>query len=60
MAARASVRVTPDHDNGSFDIRLAAVGGLEIANTRYTVAQLNTAALDELAKLIVGQPSRFM
>lgn len=60
MAARASVRVTPDHDNGSFDIRLAAVGGLEIATTRYTVAQLNTAALDELAKLIVGQTSRFI
>ncbi|WP_439112866.1 hypothetical protein [Hydrogenophaga sp.] len=60
MAARASVRVMPNHDSGNFDIRLAAVGGLEIANTRYTVAQLNTAALDELAKLIVGQASRFL
>lgn len=59
MAARASVRVTPDHDHGSFDVRLAAVGGLEIASARYAVAQLNTAALDELAKLIVGQPSSF-
>ena len=60
LTARASVRMTPDHDNGSFDVRLAAVGGLDIVSTRYTVAQLNTAALDELAKLIVGQPSRFI
>jgi hypothetical protein len=54
------VRITPDHDKGGFDVRLAAVGGLEIVSTRYTVAQFNTAALDELAKLIVGQPSRFL
>lgn len=60
MAARASVRVTPNHDNGSFEVRLAAVGGLEIASTQYTLAQLNSTALDELAKLIVGQPSRFL
>jgi hypothetical protein len=60
MAARASVRITPDHDKGGFEVRLAAVGGLEIVSTRYTVAQFNTAALDELAKLIVGQPSRFL
>ena len=60
LTARASVRMTPDHDNGSFDVRLDAVGGLDIVSTRYTVAQLNTAALDELAKLIVGQPSRFI
>lgn len=60
MAARASVRVTPDHDKASFEVRLAAVGGLEIASTRYSAAQLNTAALDELAKLIVGQHSRFL
>lgn len=60
LAARASVRVTPDHDAGSFDIRLAAVGGLEVASTRYTVTQLTSGALDELAKLVVGQPSRFL
>ena len=60
MAARASVRVTPNHEKGSFDVRLAAVGGLEIASTQYSIAQLNSSALDELAKLIVGQPSRFL
>ena len=60
MAARASVRVTPNHENGSFDVRLAAVGGLEIVNAQYTLALLNSTALDELAKLIVGQPSRFL
>jgi len=60
MAARASVRVTPNHENGSFDVRLAAVGGLEITSTEHTLAQLSSTALDELAKLIVGQPSRFL
>lgn len=60
MAARASVRITPQHDEARFDIRLAAVGGLEVVSTRYSAAQLNTAALDELAKLIVGQHSRFL
>ena len=60
MAARASVLVTADHDNAVMLIRLAGVNGLEIVNTAYPAAQLNTTALDELAKLIVGQPSRFV
>lgn len=60
MAARASVLVTADHDNAVLLIRLAGVNGLEIVNTAYPAAQLNTTALDELAKLIVGQPSRFV
>lgn len=60
LAARASVRVTPHHDNASFEVRLAAVGGLETASTLYSAVQLNSSALDELAKLIVGQPSRFL
>ncbi|MBS3997691.1 MAG: hypothetical protein KGZ67_10190 [Hydrogenophaga sp.] len=59
-AARASVVFTPDHDAGSFKVRLVGVGGLETMNTLYPVVQLNTAALDELAKLIVGEHSRFI
>lgn len=60
MAARASVLVSADHDNAVLQIRLASVNGLEIVNTAYIADQFNTATLDELAKLIVGEPSRFL
>lgn len=60
MAARASVVVTADHDIAVLQFRLAGVNGLEIVNTAYRADQLNTAALDELAKLIVGESSRFV
>jgi hypothetical protein len=33
---------------------------MEIVNTSVPVAQLNGALLDELARLIVGEPSRFL
>jgi hypothetical protein len=60
MAARASVLVTADHDNAAVQFRLAGVNGLEIISTTYRADQLNTGTLDELAKLIVGEPSRFV
>ena len=60
MAARASVLVTVDHDIAVLRFRLAGVNGLEIVNTAYRADQLNSVALDELAKLIVGEPSRFL
>lgn len=58
--ARASVVFTPEHDRGSFQVRVACVNSLDIVNTRYPVAQVNTGVLDELAKLIVGEGSRFL
>ncbi|MCU0925829.1 MAG: hypothetical protein MUF44_07260 [Hydrogenophaga sp.] len=60
IAARASVLVTADHEIAVLQFRLAGVNGLEIVNTAYRADQVNTAALDELAKLIVGEPSRFV
>jgi hypothetical protein len=59
-AARASVLFTAEHDEGSVKVRLASVGGLETVNTSYAATHLTTAALDELAKLIVGETSRFL
>lgn len=59
-SARASVVFTPDHDRGSFQVRLACVNSLEIASTAYPAHQVNTSVLDELAKMIVGEPSRFL
>lgn len=60
MAARASVVVTADHDQGLLRFCLAGVSGLETAHTDYRTGQIGPAVLDELAKLIVGQPSHFL
>lgn len=60
MVARASVVVTADHEQGQLQFRLAGVNGLEIAHARYRAGQIGPAVLDELAKLIVGEPSGFL
>jgi hypothetical protein len=56
---RGSVRVTPDHDRGEVEFRVANVGGFELHTTKYPAAQVNQALLDELAKKLVGQNSWF-
>lgn len=58
--SRGSVMVTPAHDTGSLVFRLANTSGFGIASTSYPAAQIQTPVLDELAKLLVGQPSRFV
>lgn len=60
MAARASVVVTADHDQGLLRFRLAGVNGLEVAHTEYRTGQIGPAVLDELAKLIVCEVSSFL
>ena len=60
MAARASVVVTADHDQGLLRFRLAGVNGLETVHTEYRTGQIGPAVLDELAKLIVGEVSSFL
>ena len=57
--ARGSITVTPDHDTARVDFRITAVGGFEVLQRAYPSAQVNQALLDELAKMLVGQPSRF-
>lgn len=57
--SRGNVRVTPDHENAMLGFRLANLGGFEITNTTWPAAQVRTSVLDELAKLICGQPSHF-
>lgn len=56
---RGTVTVTPDHDKACLVFRLANVTGFEILNPSWPAAQIATDVLDELAKLIVAQPSRF-
>jgi hypothetical protein len=57
--ARGSLVITPDHDKGTIAFRLANANGFEIVSTSYPVASITSDLLDELAKLIVAQPSRF-
>ena len=58
--ARASVTVTVDHETAQMSFRLANVQGFEVGNAVYSAQQLQSPLLDELAKLIVGQPSIFI
>jgi len=58
--ARGGVTITADHDAAKLLFRLINPQGLEIINTSYPAGQVQVAVLDEMAKLIVGQPSSFI
>ena len=58
--ARAGVTVTVDHLATKFAFRLANLQGFAIVTTEYRADQIQTSVLDELAKLVVGQESRFV
>jgi hypothetical protein len=57
--SRGNIRVTPDHENAMLAFRLANLTGFGLANTSWPVAQIHSNVLDELAKMVCGQPSRF-
>lgn len=57
--SRGNIRVTPDHDNAMLAFRLANLAGFETANASWPAAQLHAPVLDELAKMVCCQPSRF-
>jgi hypothetical protein len=57
---RGSVVVTPDHDKAAVAFRLLNATGFEILNTTWPAATVKTELLDELAKLVVGEPNRFV
>jgi hypothetical protein len=54
-----SVVLTPEHDSAKIHFRVLNVGGFCLLNTSYGAAQVTQALMDELAKLLVGQPSTF-
>ena len=58
--ARGYLTVTADHDESQLTFRLANVNGFEILNTSWDAGRIQTELLDELAKLVVGQPSKFL
>ena len=57
--SRAFITLTPDHDSGQIAFRVSNVGGFGVQNALYPAAQVTSALLDELAKKLLGQPSRF-
>ncbi|MDP3760834.1 MAG: hypothetical protein Q8R01_10010 [Ramlibacter sp.] len=57
---RGNVVVTPDHDKAELGFRLMNANGFEILNTTWPAARIRAELLDELAKLIVGEPNRFV
>lgn len=57
-AARGSVSVTPNHENGTMSFRFNNVNGLAVQTGTWPADLVDTQFLDELAKLLVSQPSR--
>ncbi len=56
---RGNVVVTADHDKAVLAFRLMNATGFEITNTTWPAAKIKADVLDELAKLLVGEASRF-
>jgi hypothetical protein len=57
--SRGSILVTPDHDKGQLAFRITNMGGFELLNVTYPASQVTQGLMDELAKKLVGQASRF-
>ena len=57
--ARGSVKVTADHEAAQLIFRIAGASGFEVVQTTRPAAHIQTALLDELAKMIVAQPHTF-
>ena len=60
MQARGSLTISADHDKAQLLFRLANTSGLEILQTSIDAVRISTDLLDEMAKMIVGQPNRFL
>jgi hypothetical protein len=56
---RGGVIATADHEKGLMHFRLMNTLGFEIVEVTWPSARINHDTLDELAKRIAGQPSRF-
>ena len=58
--ARGSLTITPDHDKASISFRIANASGFEVASVSYPAGSVTSDLLDEMAKMIVAQPSKFV
>jgi hypothetical protein len=57
---RGSVLATPDHDQAVLHFRLVNTLGFDLTQIKWPPARVGHDLLDELAKRIVGQDSRFV
>jgi hypothetical protein len=57
--SRGSLQISADHDAGKVIFRMANADGFGIIHSTWAAAQLQTGTLDEVAKMIVGEPHRF-
>lgn len=57
---RGQVKVTADHDKAQLAFRLVNPSGFGTASVSWPANEVNATLLDELAKLLVSQPSRFV
>jgi hypothetical protein len=57
---RGSLVVTPDHEQGTMAFRLVNVNGFGVHTATHPADAVRDSLLDEVAKLLVGQPSRFL
>ena len=55
-----SLRITPDHDQSCFAFRISNATGFEVHTIQLPAAEINPGVLDELARLLLAQPSRFL
>ncbi|MEO7106570.1 MAG: hypothetical protein ABIZ09_09370 [Rhodoferax sp.] len=58
--ARGNVTVTADHDNGQLIFRLANADGFGVVTSTWAAPKIDHSLLDELAKMVVAQPNRFL
>lgn len=56
---RGTINVKPDHDTASLAFRVSNVRGFEVINRTCHASEVTPELLDELAKLMMGQPNRF-
>jgi hypothetical protein len=56
---RGSISLTPDHDKGLVAFRVLNASGFGVVERTCAAAEVNHDLMDELAKLLVGQPNRF-
>lgn len=57
---RGNVQITPDHDQALLAFRLLNASGFGILNTTWPAAAIRTEVMDDLARLIVSEPSCFV
>lgn len=60
MEARAYVTITPEHDQGTVAFRLVTVSGFGVQDVVWPAAKVTVGLMDELAKLLLQQPSHFL